>query len=221
MDGQGLRVLLVPGMGCRAEVLAPFSRWLEWLGFRPVIVAPGDGVGCGEWSTTELVRSLRKLTDDGRDPAIVIAHSRGGQFARAAALRVPQTVDSLITLGTPTIGLLTVRPALITKLVLLGALGSSGVGGVLGIGCWLGSCCRDLRRQRLTALPPHIRFVSVFSRQDGVVRWTKCLSPGARLLEVPSSHSGLLSSQAVFDTLEDELRTIAGRRLGVSSWRQP
>jgi hypothetical protein len=40
-------------------------------------------------------------------------------------------------------------------------------------------------------VPVAVRFASIYSKGDGVVRWQSCLIPGARNVEVPGSHVGM------------------------------
>jgi hypothetical protein len=208
MDAGGMPALLVPGMGCPKSMLGPMAAWLRWLGFEPMIVAPRHGMACGEQSVAAVLQALEEVTDGGRRKAVVLAHSRGGQFARVAAVRAPDRVAGLITLGSPTAGVFGVRPRLALPLVGLGVVGSVGGRTVVGVGCLVGGCCRGVRRDLSTMLQPEVRFLSVFSRRDGVVSWRSCLDPSARLREVTCGHGAMLHEPAVMDVVEDELATL-------------
>jgi predicted PurR-regulated permease PerM/pimeloyl-ACP methyl ester carboxylesterase len=208
LDGKGMPVLLVTGMACRPEMLQPLAEWLKWLNFQPHIIAPGHGLACGEWSAAEVSRTLAEITEDGRGKAVVIAHSRGGQFARAAAFRSPHMVSGLITLGSPLATKVGLQPRLAGKVALLAAVGTFGVGGVVGLRCLLGRCCRQMRHDLTTPLAPGVRFVSVFSRNDTLVRWTSCLDPSARLHQVTCNHHGLVHEDDALDAIERELEAI-------------
>ena len=50
-----------------------------------------------------------------------------------------------------------------------------------------------------------MRFVSVFSRTDGIVDWRACLDPAARHVEVASSHVGMAVNAAVFRAIAEAL----------------
>jgi triacylglycerol lipase len=195
-------------MGCPQSMLGPMAAWLRWLGFEPTIVAPRHGMACGEQSVTAVLQALGEITDGGRRKAVVLAHSRGGQFARVAAVRAPDMVAGLITLGSPTAGVFRVRARLALPLVGLGVVGSVGGGSVVGVGCLVGGCCRDVRRDLTAMLQPEVRFLSVFSRRDGVVSWRSCLDPSARLREVTCGHGAMVHEPAVMDAVEDELATL-------------
>ena len=208
MDAGGMPALLVPGMGCPQSMLGPMAAWLRWLGFEPTIVAPRHGMGCGEQSVAAVLHVLEEITDGGRRKAVVLAHSRGGQFARVAAVRAPHMVAGLITLGSPTAGVFGVRPRLTLPLVGLSMVGSVGGRSVVGVGCLVGGCCRDVRRDLTAMLQPGVRFLSVFSRCDGVVSWRSCLDPSARLCEVTCGHGAMVHEPAVMDVVEAELAAL-------------
>jgi triacylglycerol lipase len=208
LDAGGMPVLLVPGMGCPHSMLAPMAGWLRWMGFQPRIVAPHHGLGCGEASVAAVLQALEEITGNGRRKAVVLAHSRGGQFARVAAVRAPDLVAGLITLGSPTASVFGVRPRLALPLVVVGVLGTIASCSVVGISCLVGGCCRQVRRDLTEVLNPNVRYLSVFSRCDGAVNWRSCLDPSARLHEVLCSHDAMVYEPAVMDLIEEELATL-------------
>jgi hypothetical protein len=46
--------------------------------------------------------------------------------------------------------------------------------------------------------PDGVRFVSLYSRSDGIVDWRTCLDPAAQLVEVRGSHVGMAVNRSVF-----------------------
>ncbi len=140
-----------------------------------------------------------------------MAHSRGGQFARACAVRRPDLVHGLITLGSPLNSLIGgVHPLVKTAAVAFAVAGTAGVPGLIRSGCLHGRCCRGLRQDLVRSFPPDVPFLSVFSRMDSVVDWRSSLDPDARHRHVTTTHLGLLYA---FDVLAEELiRLDAGHR---------
>jgi hypothetical protein len=57
-----------------------------------------------------------------------------------------------------------------------------------------------------------VAFTSVFSRRDGVVDWRSCLDPGAKTVEVSTSHLGMAVDPVVFDIVSDTLQANRERR---------
>jgi hypothetical protein len=47
--------------------------------------------------------------------------------------------------------------------------------------------------------------VAVYSRSDGIVSWEACLDPGARQVEVDSSHCGMAVNRSVYQVLGEIL----------------
>ncbi|HET9256727.1 MAG TPA: alpha/beta hydrolase, partial [Pseudonocardiaceae bacterium] len=140
--------------------------------------------------------------------AVIIAHSRGGQFARPVAVRRPELVRGLITLGSPLNRLLGLHPLVMLKVLGLGVAGSLGIPGLFRASCLWGECCRPLRDDLWGPFPDQVPFLSVFSRHDDVVPWQASLDPAARHHEIPTTHRGLITSPAAFQLLARELTLI-------------
>lgn len=207
-DADGRPVLLVGGFGSSAIVLAPLHDWLHRLGARPMLAPIRFGIGCGERATRSVTTALERLADAAGEPAVLLAHSRGGQFARSVAVRRPELVQGLITLGSPLIRLLAVHPVIKAQAVVIGLVGTLGVPGLMRAGCLWGSCCRQLRADLTAPFPTQVPFVSIYSQSDSVVDWRASLDPAARHVEVHSTHGGLISDPAIFTVLCEELRAL-------------
>lgn len=197
-------VVLVGGMASTPTTQLPMRRWLERAG-HPVTAAPVRlGLACGEETSCAVLATLEASAEQHGRPAVLIAHSRGGQYARVATVRRPELVERLVTLGSPLIHVLGVHRLLQVECVLIGLAGTVGVPGLFGAGCLWGECCRQMRAE-LAGPFPDVPFLSVYSRADQVVRWTSCLDPAARRAEVTSSHGGLLVNTEVYASLRREL----------------
>jgi triacylglycerol lipase len=210
LDLDGLPVLLVGGLASTPLSLDVMQDWLIRLNCRPRVSPVRYGVDCGERTTSDVADEARRLADTFGRRCVLIAHSRGGQFARAVAVRHAEVVRGLVTLGSPVNRLMGVRPVLRAEVVLLGALGTLGVPGLIGAGCLAGGCCRRFRADLRAPFPATVPFLSVYSRQDGLVDWRSCLDPSARHRAVTASHSGLLCSPEVLQVLVQELAALAG-----------
>ncbi|GAA2896831.1 hypothetical protein GCM10010472_64100 [Pseudonocardia halophobica] len=180
-------LVLVGGFGTTDAGLGPMRRWLGRLGYDVTPHTVGVGMGCGGRSVEALRRTLERA--DTGDGVHVVAHSRGGQFARAA-IAADAPVRGLVTLGSgfdlyrlglPVLGLAAV----------LGAAGTLGVPGAATLGCLRGPCCADFRTALRGAVG--VPFTSVFTRRDRVVPWRSSRDPHATNVEIGGSHLGLLS----------------------------
>jgi len=210
---EGLPALLVPGFGAPRRAMSALERWLERLGLLPRVASTRLGLDCAERCTSALERELETAAADHGRPALLVAHSRGGQFARAAAVRRPEAVAGLIALGAPwkadpREGLH--RPVLLTCAV-VGAAGSLGVPMLLRLGCVSGPCCERFRHDLEGAWPEGVPFASLYSRGDRTVRWETCLDPAAHNLEISGTHVGMLASRSSYEAIgrwvEAELST--------------
>jgi len=189
-------------------MLSPLHDWLSRLNCQCLAAPVRCGVDCGEESARSVEAALERLTDATGQPAVVIAHSRGGQFARAVAVRRPELHRGLITLGSPLRRLLAVHPLLLAEVALLGLAGSVGVPGLMKAGCLWGQCCADLRTDLRRPFPAEVPFLSVYSPQDQVVDWRSTLDPAARHRPVRTTHSGLLWSEESLSVITEEIGTL-------------
>lgn len=208
LDTGGLPVLLVGGMGSTPALLAPLRDLLRRLGCRVTVAPVRFGIGCGEATIHAVEAALYEMGEATAERAVVIAHSRGGQFARTLAVRRPDLLRGLITLGSPLTRMLAVHPLLLAHVTAIGAAGAAGVPGLLRPGCLWGSCCAQLRADLAGPFPTTVPFLSVYSRTDRIVNWRSSLDPAARHHEVITSHGGLIWDPASLTVITEELTAL-------------
>jgi triacylglycerol lipase len=211
MDGGGLPVLLVGGLASTAQSLLPLHDWLDRLNFRPAISPISFGVDCGERSALRVADALAELVDATGRRAAVVGHSRGGHFARAVAVRHPDLVQCLVTLGSPVNRMLGIHPLLLAEVWAIGLVGSLGVPGLMRPACLFGKCCRGLRDDLFAPFPEEVPFLSIYSRVDRLVDWRSCIDPAARHREVRSTHGGLVCSPAALLAVAEELQQLSSQ----------
>jgi len=151
--------VLVAGFGVPTSSMLPLARGLRAAGHRPRIARTGLNVDCGERTVSRLLDSL-----DG--PVALVGHSRGGQLARVAAVRRPDLVTRLVTVGTPwSIGPPD-RPGVARVTRAVRAARRHGLPLLASIECADGPCCEayraDLRRR------PDAPWVALWSSADRV-----------------------------------------------------
>jgi triacylglycerol lipase len=207
-DAQGLPVLLVGGVTSSERTLAPLRDWLHRLNCRCRVAPVRYGVGCGAQTAQYVEQALLRLTDATGQRAVVVAHSRGGQFARAVAVRRPEHHRGLITLGSPLRRLLAVHPLMLTQVAALGLAGSLGVPGLMKVECLRGECCARFRTDLYRPFPSKVPFLSVHSPHDHVVDWRSTLDPAARHRSVRTTHSGMLWYPESLSVITEEIRTL-------------
>ena len=205
LDARGLPVLLIGGLATSAAQLGPLAEWLTRLNCRVQIASIGYGLDCGESTLTQAIRELSALAERSGRRCLVVGHSRGGQIARALAVRYPELVQGLVVLGSPLNRLLGVHPLLRLQVAMLGLAGTLGLPGVFRPSCLWGMCCSRLRCDVAAPLPFDVPFLSVFSKRDRMVDWRSTLDPAARHREVTTTHSGLVCAPEVFQVLAEEI----------------
>ena len=203
--GEGAPVLLIPGFLAGDPSLGTMAGWLKRLGYRPCRAGMRANVDCESRALDRLEGELERHADRHGEAVTIVGQSRGGTFARGLALRRPDLVDRIVTLGSPLTNQMAVHPLVLAQVSALGLLGTLGVPGLFGRGCTHGHCCAEARELQTAEFPEDIDFVSVYSRSDGIVDWRACLDPAARHVEVRASHIGMAVHPDVFRAVGEAL----------------
>jgi pimeloyl-ACP methyl ester carboxylesterase len=162
-------------------------------------------VGCTQEASYALERRIEAVAIRRERKVTIVGHSLGGLLARGIAVRRPDLVDAVITMGSPLLAPGAVHPVLAFDLSVVIALRRAGLGSMMGEECTSGDCARLSWQQSRGDLDPSIAFTSIFSRRDGVVDWRGCLDPAAKTVEVSTSHLGMAIDPRVFDIVADRL----------------
>jgi triacylglycerol lipase len=204
--GTGQPVLLIPGFLAGDASLLTLTRWLRRIGYEPVRAGLRVNAGCAGATVDRLAGLLREVAAS-KGPVALIGQSRGGLLGRALALRERERVAGLVTLGSPLLDERAVHPNVWRTGAALARLGDRGVPGLLTSDCADGPCCARYRRERRARFPGDVGFVSLYSRRDGIVDWHACLDPGARHVEVASSHAGMGAEVSAYIAIAHALRS--------------
>jgi triacylglycerol lipase len=215
-DGRGRPVLLIPGFLAGDASLGPMAGWLRRAGYRVTRGGIRANVGCSDALVERLEKRLERVVRGQGKRALAIGQSRGGGLAKALAVRRPDLVGAIVTLGSPQVEPLAVHPLVRLQVLAVGTLGSLGAPGLFRRSCMHGECCAGFWEELAGPLPPGVGFVSVYSKSDGIVDWRACLDPCAdEHVEIAASHIGMAVSpaawRAVAGALERFERTEARR----------
>jgi pimeloyl-ACP methyl ester carboxylesterase len=210
--GDGAPVMLIPGFLAGDPSLSVLGRWLERIGYAPCRAGIRANVDCTARALERLEAQLERLAEGHGRPARIVGQSRGGSMARVLAVRRPDAVESIVTLGAPLSDQLAVHPLVRAQVRALALIGSLRVPGLFSYDCAEGPCCARAREDAAAPFPAGVRFTSVYSRSDGVVDWRSCLDPAARQVEVDSTHCGMAVNAGVFRAVAEALR-VPRRRL--------
>jgi pimeloyl-ACP methyl ester carboxylesterase len=211
--GDGAPVLLIPGFLAGDPSLTVLSRWLERIGYTPCRAGIRANVDCTARALERLEDQLEQLAEEHGRPVRIVGQSRGGSMARVLAVRRPDIVDSIVTLGAPLSNQLAVHPLVRAQVRAVALIGSLRVPGLFSYDCAEGACCAQAREDAAAAFPAGVGFTSVYSRSDGVVDWRSCLDPAASQVEVDSTHCGMAVNGGVFRVVAEALRPRPDRLL--------
>ncbi len=229
LPGNGERVLTIPGLLVGDETLWPMRRWLGRLGYKPLAAGMRLNVHCSERQMTVLIERLERAVEiDGRR-AHVLGQSRGGMLAHVLAVRRPDLVASVSTLGAPISATLDdFHPLLRRSLVSLTRLGD-GREGILNSGCWAGApgspapgttpldllgddtCCRGFWPDLAAPLPDGVLGTAIYSDSDGVVAARGCVAPGYRPVRIVASHAGMATNPGAYRAIAETIGEAAAR----------
>ncbi len=197
--GKGRPVLVLPGFMAGDSSTRPLRILLRALGHNAV----GWGLGSNIGPTANILEGMIELLDrlDREDgPVDVIGWSLGGIYGREMARLAPGAVRQVITLGSP---------------FQISDSNESNVGPMF----------RALARTHsdqimMPRIADHAReqiavpTTSVYSRTDGIVRWSHCLDPDqpfSENIEVRGSHCGLGHNPAAVMVIADRLAHVTGQ----------
>ena len=197
--------LLIPGFMAGDPSLSVLRGWLRRRGHRVRMSGIRTNVGCAEALVGRIEQRLHELAADSGQPVFLIGQSRGGALARSLAVRNPDSVAGLVTLGSPVVDSLAVSSQVLRTVRWVATLGDIGVPGVFSSTCKDGACCAQFRAELAAPVPRGVRATSIYSRSDGVVDWQACVDPRAKAVEVSSSHCGMSVNLDVYRALNTAL----------------
>ena len=196
------------------------THWLRAAGYHTRRAGIRANVACSEAACARLEARLEGFAEHTGQRVTIIGQSRGGTFARALAVRRPDLVAGIVTLGSPTVSQLRIHPLVLAQVGLVSALGSARLPGLFSWRCLRGDCCEDFRAAVTGPFPEQVPYVALYSRSDGVVDWRSCLDPAAELVEVGTSHCGMGVHTGVYAEIARALPGF-GSAHGDGTWPRP
>jgi pimeloyl-ACP methyl ester carboxylesterase len=190
-DGEGRPVLLIPGFMAGDGSLATMTQWLRQNGYYTRRAGIRLNVGCSTDACARIEERLERFAEESGERVALVGQSRGGIFARHLAVRRPDLVSGIVTLGSPTVNQLSTHPLVLANILLVGTLGTGRVPGMLRFTCLRGACCERFREEFRADVPPEVGYTAIYSKTDGIVNWRACLDPCADQVEVRASHLGM------------------------------
>jgi pimeloyl-ACP methyl ester carboxylesterase len=199
--GDGHPVLTLPGFLAGDLSMAPMRRYLTELGYDAYAWRMGRNTGGLARMRDALHDRLAEIHGKTGRKVSIVGWSLGGVYARDLALRVPEMVRYVVTLGSPFAN--DVRATNATRLY--EALSGETVDG-------------DPEMLKAISGDLPVPTSSIYSRTDGIVNWRTCLvrpSATAENIEVHlASHVGLGVNPAALWAVADRLAQAEGQFAG-------
>jgi triacylglycerol lipase len=201
--GDGRPVVLLPGFLAGDQTLVIMAQWLRRLGYAPHACGFVANVDCSDRALQRVEGRVNALHQSHGRRVALVGHSRGGHFARAMAARAPDRVSHAISLGADLRGLVGVS---VPTLAAVAAVrrGLALTRRMRAEQCFTAECSCAFAQDYGRSFPAdRVRLTSIYSKQDGVVRWEGSVVPEADCVEVTGSHVGLAVNRKAY-------RAIAG-----------
>lgn len=192
-------VILVPGFLAGDGTLALMSRALRAQGFRTYRSQIHANIGCTLNAAAQLETRLESIAMRRGSRVQIVGHSLGGMLARGIAVRRPDLVSNIVTMGSPMLAPGAHHPSLAASVDLLVRLSKAGIPGLMSQECVAGACAQQSFGESRQPVPAGVDFTAIYSRRDGIVDWRACVDPLARAVEVTASHLGMAFDPRVID----------------------
>jgi triacylglycerol lipase len=203
--GDGRPVILMPGFLAGDATLLVLGRWLRNLGYRPSLCGFVANVHCADRALERVERRLEQVYERSGRRVALVGHSRGGHYARALGHRRPELVSHAISIGAGLRAMLAIsyptQGAVAATRVALHRIGASR-----SDRCMTERCTCPFSRDFAGVFPEdRVRLTSIYSKDDGVVRWQSAIVPYGQCVEVTGSHVGLIFNRKTYRRIAEAL----------------
>jgi triacylglycerol lipase len=220
-DAGGQPVLLIPGFLAGDDSLGLMTQWLRRTGHHTRRAGIRSNVDCSSASVERLAERLECLAGKTGQKVAIVGQSRGGNLAKVLAVRNPELVSGIVTLGSPQLDPFDVHPLVRMHVYAVGTLGTLGVPGLFKHGCKTGKCCEKFWEELAGPVPKGVGYLSVYSKSDGIVGWRSCLDPAAEHLEIDASHVGMAVAPRAYRAIAHALAEFRAADPGPGRRRRP
>ncbi len=210
-------VLLVPGFMAGDATLAFMARALRQQGFRTYRSHMHANVGCTLNAAAQLETRLESIAIRRGTRVQIVGHSLGGMLARGLAVRRPDLISGIVTMGSPMLAPGAHHAVLTRGVDMLVRLSKAGLPGLMSEECVAGTCARQSFNESRERIPADVAFTAIYSKRDGIVDWHACVDPEAAPVEVTASHVGMAVDPRVIAQVVAALRQHADAASAVAT----
>jgi len=210
--GDGRLVVVAPGLFGNDMYLQPLRSWLRRMGYTATRSSLTLNAGCPNRLRGEIEYSLQRQLQRTTGPIALIGHSRGGMLCWALASRLQDKVSHLVLLGSPApamVAMMRQRQSFVPKNISRTAVATAGARAtkLLDPDCNVPACECDYVHDLRRPLHESTKVLSIYSRDDPIVRPAACRIRIGENIQVGGSHGGLAYNRAVYPLLARFLAT--------------
>lgn len=208
--GDGTAVVIIPGFLGMDLILFELHAWLTRVGYRPYFSGMAFGADCPNLLAQQLARTIERACAETGRRVHLVGHSLGGIFARSAAVRMPDRIASVTTLGSPFRGL--VVHGFVLALAKLVRRRIRGRHSNPPAGCATSRCSCAFGRSLRRKWPGSIAQMAIYTREDGIVDWRYCRTGDPNVdVEVCGTHLGLIVNSNTYLHIAERLAARSGK----------
>lgn len=179
--------------------------WLKRIGYRPYSSDIGWNANCPRILMDRLKVTVDRAIQETGRPVHLIGHSLGGIISRSFAVWQPDSVRSVITLGSPFRGP-RAHPMVLNAVEMVRKKIRAEHGDRVDKDCFSGYCGCGFVTALHALFPEAVQQTCVYTRADGVVDWEFCRTGDRGVdVEVSASHVGLAFNPSVYEVIAKRL----------------
>jgi len=194
-------VILVPGFMAGDGTLALLAARLRAEGLRTYRSHIRANVRCTRAAADDLEARIEAIAIRRESRVQVVGHSLGGLLGRGLAVRRPDLVAGVVTLGSPLLAPGAHHIGLTAVIEVLNRLSRAGVRGLMAEDCVSGACAQQSFAEAREPLPAAVSLTTVWSPRDGIVDPRSCVDPEGEAIQVAASHCGMAVDPATHDVV--------------------
>jgi pimeloyl-ACP methyl ester carboxylesterase len=191
-EGDGSRVLVLPGFGADDRSTWPLRQFLTQLGYRVRGWERGTNRSPVPDSVEAIGERVRKIFQKEGERVSLVGWSLGGYIAREVARDCPDATRRVVTLGSPVIG---------------GPKYTTAAAAARSLGWNIEDIAVQIEERK--KVPLRVPVTAIFSRRDRIVAWPACVDPenGGPIehIEVSATHIGLGFNREVYRLVAQRL----------------
>ena len=208
--GDGTAVVIIPGLLGMDLTLCELHAWLARVGYRPYFSGMGVAADCPNLLIDKLMDTIERAYQDTGRRVHLIGHSLGGIFARSVAVRIPDRIASVTSLGSPFRGLVAHYLVLTLGNLVRNRIHKRHPDAPPE--CATSRCSCEFARYLRRKWPRSVAQTAVFSREDGIVDWRYCRTGDPKVdIEVCGTHCGLIFNSTTYLCIAERLAAVSSK----------